>query len=120
MALADKGIVPLTAIATDAAGNTAVSLVFNISVEVIVVANMPDTFPLTLPGGHTGSVMLPALPEDNNLRVLVEPPTDAAPSGIEFSLTVDIALKSDTGADASLPDDTTRNRLPAHYRRSTG
>ena len=88
------GIVTLTAIATDMAGNAAVSPLHRISLEAPVTAGNEQD--ITLPGGLPGSVTATAA---GNLRVTEAPAdTAASPSGIVFSLTVDIALTDNNGA----------------------
>ena len=74
-----KGIVTLTAIATDRADNTAVSESLNISIDASATADIEE--PLTLPDDLLGYVTLPTLPVPARyLRVAVDPPATTVPS----------------------------------------
>ena len=88
------GIVILTAIATDMAGNIAVSLPHSISIEASVTPGAPVA--VTLPGGLTGRV---TATEAGSLRVEAATNTAAVPSGIVFTLAADISVTSATDAD---------------------
>ena len=88
------GIVTMTAIATDVVGNIAVSAPYRISVEDEATASTASQ--VRLPGGLLGRVTPTA---DGDLRVTEAANTADAPSGIVFSLTADISVKTDADAD---------------------
>ena len=91
------GIVTLTAIATDAAGNIAVSPVRRINVDASLPAGMARD--VTLPGGLTGRVTATAAGELHVMEAAAN--TAAEPSGIVFNLLTDISVLS--AANAAVP-----------------
>ena len=90
------GIVTLTAIATDAAGNIAVSPVRRINVDASLTARTATD--VTLPGGLTGRVTATAAGELHVMEAAAN--TAGEPSDIVFSLLTDISVLS---ANAAVP-----------------
>ncbi len=93
------GFVTLTAIATDAAGNAAVSPALEISVAGQAAAMTEEA--ITLPNRAVGYVTLPVA-ATLSIKQAAEAAANSPPSGSSFSLTVDIALTDAAGTDLSL------------------